>query len=422
MAVYEGSFESMDGPVTITRAHIEALCDNHNRRIAESNGNIGACPPMQLDHEKAARQTVGRVNGLARVEPRFIKGRERLALVIDRVRFLGSENVAPATDGRWSSVSIGANLDTCTLDELSIVPFPAAEHAALLSKGAATMTTEQKERLKKHLMKTTKCSADEADEKLSKLSEDEQKKLAADADEDEKKLASDAADKAQNLAAGDDDKDKDDKKDKDDDKKLGAPDPVKARLAAKLADVQKQLAEVKMATRAGDVTTRLAKVRAEARITPVVQKRLAKLELHKRTDGEIKTAFEILDALEPVVPVGQVGSTRVVDLSGVGKDVASTKVATLEAEALADMPFARLALQSGGGGVNLGGAPAGKPTEVSSIANLIADEEAKVARLAARADASDAADAARDEENKQLNSKVIALSATLDALQAELNA
>lgn len=139
MLVYTGSFESMDGPVDITDNHIERLASEHNtflskvKRMATGDIPMKEYPPVQLDHSTSAAHTVGRLIGDLQVGETDIGGDKKKAL-FGTIRFLGKENVEKAKDGRWTHVSIGADLEIPKINELSVTPFPAAPNASLLSK------------------------------------------------------------------------------------------------------------------------------------------------------------------------------------------------------------------------------------------------------------------------------------------------
>lgn len=135
MLVYCGQFESMDGPVEIKDEHIDSLAKNHNDLMTKLAGLAGKdiplknCPPIQLDHSVSARDTVGRLVGPLEVGEH--NGKKAL---YGTMRIMGKENVERVKDGRWTNVSIGADLDSAKLTELSITPFPAAPDAAMLSR------------------------------------------------------------------------------------------------------------------------------------------------------------------------------------------------------------------------------------------------------------------------------------------------
>lgn len=340
MLVYTGTFQSMDGEVTITEAHLRAIADNHNRKLAitaDGSPSVGG-PPLQLDHSKQALHTIGRVVGPLRVDPTVVNGANVLAL-FGTARFLGRENVEKACDGRYLHVSIGANLEDCTLDELSITPFPAAEHATLLSKGSHM----DKEKLKKKLMEKTKCSADEADKKLGEMDDDEKKKLSSEVDEDEKKLAEED-DKAKKDLAEKEDADKKalsdgDKEDDKEDKKLSR--LSRAELTKFVTDAREQLRLAKIEARKGEVSVKLAGLRAKAMISPVEQAKISKLsaKLAGASDEALALVWEVLEAREPIVHIGQVGSVKVLDVSHMGERVKQARLSKLEQETIAQMPM-----------------------------------------------------------------------------------
>lgn len=132
MLVYEGAFESMDGPVEVTGDHIEKLFAKYVERmgtakLASGEPDMRKCAPIQLDHSTAATHTVGRLIGMNSVGEH--EGKKAL---FGRVRILGAENVEKVEDGRWTHVSIGADLEDGEISELTITPFPAAANASLL--------------------------------------------------------------------------------------------------------------------------------------------------------------------------------------------------------------------------------------------------------------------------------------------------
>lgn len=146
LLVYDGEFESMDGEVTITAAQVKRLVRNFNSFSDKFKRFTGLqvvplkdCPPMQLDHAVTADKTVGRVVGPlweAEIEIEDDATGEIKTRVgaFGWTRVLGRENVEKVNDGRWIHVSVGADFGKGKLNELSFTPFPAAPHAALLSR------------------------------------------------------------------------------------------------------------------------------------------------------------------------------------------------------------------------------------------------------------------------------------------------
>lgn len=131
MLVYEGKFESMDGDVTVTKEHIALLAKNHNEELVKLGDNPlpKDCPPIQLDHSPSAKDTVGRLIG-----PLVVGEYKGKAALFGRMKILGAENVEKVKDGRWTHLSLGADLEAGKLNELTITPFPAAQNASMLGK------------------------------------------------------------------------------------------------------------------------------------------------------------------------------------------------------------------------------------------------------------------------------------------------
>lgn len=360
MLVYEGTFQSMDGEVTVTLANLQGLAANHNRNFDALTLAAGAdgvkmkdCPPIQLDHSTSAKDTIGRVYGRLTVAPAIIKGATVMAL-LGNGRFIGAENVLRAIDGRFTNVSIGADLDTNTLKELSVTPFPAAPHAALLTQGKPMAF--DKEKLKKHLKRSTKCSDDEADKKLAGMDDDEMKKMSEEADEEDKKLAAEEDEEKRKLAAEEDEKKKAlaaAEGDKDKDEKLSAATAKITKLTALMGQAKTELAQQRTAMRAAEVGNRLAKLRTTGQMTPAEQKTLmAKTDkkasfvsrLAAASDDAQALVFEIMESREPVIIPGQLGSIKAVELSGAGKDMKNARLAEELAEHVSNMPFTSKAL------------------------------------------------------------------------------
>ena len=342
LLVYVGEFESMDGPVNITGDHVDLLCKNFNeraqRRLAQPGSAEGVvfreCPPVQVDHSSSAQATVGRLVGPLRVaDVQFDKGVFRFEDFVDDVpvtkglcgplRFLGEENCAKAADGRWTHLSIGADLDEGEIRELTVTPFPAAPNASLLSqiRGAAVDT----EKLKKHLMETEKCSAEEADEKLSKMSDEDKSKLSADITEKEK-LAQEPAPHAE--PDGDEEGPA---------KMRAAVNTAKKRLSKLLSGSVTQLSEVRLAVRKQDILTRLSRFRAEGKVTPAELKKMNFDKLAARGDEAIETLMSAFAAREPVIHIGQFGSLKSLDLSAIAAASKHATMSAFEAEARAQM-------------------------------------------------------------------------------------
>lgn len=134
LIVYEGDFDSAEGPVTISPEHITLIATVHNARQAHLASQytaeqvVNISPPIQLDHSTKAADTIGRLTG--DLEVGDYQGKTAL---YGNLRILGRDNVEKVKDGRWSHLSIGADLDVGTLLEVSVVSFPAAPDARMLA-------------------------------------------------------------------------------------------------------------------------------------------------------------------------------------------------------------------------------------------------------------------------------------------------
>lgn len=400
MLVYAGEFESMDGPVAVTDEHIDQLAANHNSLLSKVSrlvtGDLPAkyCPPVQLDHSTSATMTVGRLVGPLEVGEYEDEDGSRKKALYGKLRILGRENVEKVKDGRWTHLSIGADLESGKVNELTITPFPAAKNAAMLSgskktTGETTMTkladwkvvktkgpwslkigvsddgryaykimknnrdvrysefifkskeqvmaqaerkfesaqvhdsdlsqgeTMDREKLKKHLMDTTKCSAEEAEEKLGAMTDEEMTKMASDVDEHEKQLAAEESDKkAVEMAA----------------KKADA---IKLMKAIK-ADQSK----VALKARTSKISARLMALRAEAKITPAEIKKIDLVKLAGQNDATVDAVLSSYAEREPVIPVGMYGSKNAEELAKIAK---LSEKRALERETLSNMTFTKKA-------------------------------------------------------------------------------
>lgn len=339
LLVYEGEFESMDGPVSIKQEHLDRLVSNHNslygkvKRLAAGDVPARFMPPLQLDHSRSAAVTVGRVPGELSHgtydDP--TDGKTKKA-VYGRVRVLGKENVEKIKDGRYTHVSIGADLEEGKLNELSITPFPAAAMASILSKGKRNLgghmpkeeTKEKTEhydmaKFKKHLTEVKKMADKDADEHLAKMPDDEKEKLAKEVDEHEK-MAKPAdpmpkQDVTPNMSA-----------------------EKKAKFVQLTADFRKSYKSTELKAREGKVSARLSKLRASAKITPAEVKKINVTRLAQSNDVTIEAVLKSYEDREPVIPVGLYGSMNATSLAGITKDMQMT---ALEKESRMNMPMKR---------------------------------------------------------------------------------
>ena len=320
--VYRGNFDSMDGPVEITDEVIKKLAEVHNNKFAKFGGAPppAECPPIQVDHSVSGWDTVGRLMGPLEVAEEEIEGEKRLALFGDGT-LLGNDNCERLRDGRWTSVSIGADIDPKSstfgmLKELTIVPFGAAPKAAFLAAGDPKV--DAKAKLKKHLKAHKKLSEKEADEEVEKMSEEEVKKNLS-------RFAEPDGDEYGKLAEPHLEPDGDEPPHGKD--KLAA---ARTKLIRLSAQAHSHLEAVQLAAVKSDVGTKLARLRAETKITPAEIKKLDLGKIARMSKGERDALFSGFENREPVIAVGQFGSVKALDSSQILTKQA--KMAHLEAE------------------------------------------------------------------------------------------
>lgn len=153
LLVYEGDFESMDGPVKITGQDIEKLAANHNKflkklsRLASGEVHPRHNPPLQLDHSTKAADTIGRLVGDLSVGEHETEDGKKVKALMGTARVLGKENVEKVEDGRWVHLSGGFDLDDHKVSELTVTPFPAAGDAHMLSRMAEPIKFDYKDQM-----------------------------------------------------------------------------------------------------------------------------------------------------------------------------------------------------------------------------------------------------------------------------------
>jgi len=442
MLVYAGKFESMDGEVTVTPAQLSALVETHNglmgkvKRLASGEVPLKNYPPVQADHSTSAWDTVGRVIGDLELDFYENEDGDQVPAIFGNVRFLGKDNVERVKDGRWTHLSVGADFDKSKLSELTVTPFPAAKGASLLKQGETKVDPEKDDdddkeqvdmnraKLKKYLMDTKKMSEKDADEELDKLSADDKKedldKLSAEEDEHGKKLS------AENT-------EKEEKEKKEKEEKLTA---ARTELTRLSTDFRATHDGARLAAAKGRILTRLSKLRSEAKVTPAEIKKLDITKLAASSPDAIEAVLATYEAREPVIQVGQIGSTKSEHLSAVQ---AKTRMSRLEAETRANMPL--LAKMDKGRRLSEGGAPTDAPVpavheepnqtltfdaEYTHICQMIDQGngvgakdalKALIQRMASGAAAADGADTNTLETENQLS----ALSAAVEKMQTQFD-
>jgi outer membrane biosynthesis protein TonB len=384
LLVYMGHFNSLDGPVDITYDHLQHIANNHNERIAKLGdfARMSDYPPIQLDHSRSARDTVGRLIG-----PVELGVHEGVAALFGQVRILGCDNWEKVCDGRWTHLSINADLEKGKIQELTITPFPAAENAVLLKKG--------EEMAKKKLEETE----EKKDEKKEEA-EDEKVELSEDKDEDDKKLAEDEGKKDEEKEETEEEKAKkvelsktqvDEtfehrgqeckiiwsslKGDGTDTRYWGVCSDLelqtrptnsraeaksalkkmveenekeatglsaeeekatkKIEMSAALSTFQSSASSLRLAMRKANISARLSKLKADAKITPAEIKKMNLVELAGSNDQTINAVLKSYEGRQPVIHTGQLGSLKATNAAEIAKEC---KLSNLEAETRANMP------------------------------------------------------------------------------------
>lgn len=309
--VYEGQFDSMDGPVEVTKEHIENLCQAYNTalaKLAAGSATMADHPPIQLDHSTSARDTVGRVYD----GPLEVGDFEGKAALFGNLRFLGAENVERVRDGRWTHLSLGADLEGAKLNEMTVTPFPAAPKASLLSKGEPM--DEKMAALKKHLMDSEKMSEKDADEKLSKLTDKEKDEMSALAFPPPKE---------------------DDKGEKEKDSKMAAAKKSFAKLAKGFKDTAGKAAT---AVSKVQLSAKLNGLRAKGKLTPGEQKEIDLDKLSALGTKAQEFYFETLEKRAPVIMAGVYGRA---DAESITKLAGDVKGKQMLGEMLEGMQFSK---------------------------------------------------------------------------------
>lgn len=180
LLVYEGTFQSLDGEVEIDGEKLQKIHDNHNSliaqlsRLATGNSSMKYNPPIQLDHSTSAKDTVGRLVGPLELGAYQTEDGEQKKALYGTAMILGKDNVERVMDGRWTHLSIGADLDTGKLSELTITPFPAAPEASMLSKGNIHMAEHKGKKFETRKVSENKYQAfDEQGLAISEICETE---------------------------------------------------------------------------------------------------------------------------------------------------------------------------------------------------------------------------------------------------------
>lgn len=330
MIVYAGTFESMDGEVVVSPAHLSSLVKSHNtligrvKRLASGETPLKNYPPVQADHSTSAWDTIGRVIGDLELGEHETDDGKMVPAVFGNVRFLGKDNVERVKDGRWTHLSIGADFEKSKLAELTVTPFPAAAGASLLRLGDQKnreKTGMDRAKLKKYLMDCKKMSEEDSEKELDKLSAEDKK-------EDLDKLSAEESEYASKLSMEIEEEDKKAKEEK-----LAA---ARTELTRLSTDFRSSSENARLAATKGRIISRLSKLRAQAKITPAEIKKMDMTKLAASSSEAIEAVLASYESREPVLPVGQLGSTKAQSLS---EHQAKTRMSRLEAETRANMPL-----------------------------------------------------------------------------------
>jgi hypothetical protein len=349
LLVYAGKFESMDGPVEVTPEQITLLVKNHNARLEKlgSKARMKDYPPIMLDHSTSARDVVGRLVG-----PIALGDNDGLPAIHGNVRILGKDNIERVEDGRWTHLSIGADLEEGVLHELTITPFPAAANAALLSKEAAMarkklgtseapkgVTTGEPTDEKKNLSKD-----DDEDDK--KLSREEGENVAHEQAENEKEIAHPVVNVVDGIRGAAEEPKQDDDKlgchklsdnaDADDKTKLNDDEDEDEKELKKLSGgFAAKAASVRLAMRKNSIMSRLSALRSEAKITPAEMKKIDLARLASATDATIDAVLESYKQRQPVIHTGVFGTMKAETAAQLAAKLKNKELSKLEAESRA---------------------------------------------------------------------------------------
>jgi hypothetical protein len=280
-------FQSADGPIEFSPERIGRIVQNQNSKIqllaAEYGGletmPVGAWTPILDQHEDDSNDRIrGRLASLLRLETRDVPGvGKNVACAVADIRFLGAETVERVKDGRIYHLSIGIDEETDTLGEISTVIEPAAPGAMILKKIPLKG---------KHTMstKTELVAAKEA--RLTKL-------------------------KALNeLLSG---------------------------TKTKLVETKDRL---EMSAKTAKLKSGFSKLMSAGKLSPAEFKKVELTKLAKLDQESIDSIMSVFEMREPIVKIGQRGTTAAVDFSKLAKGLENRQRARLKSEIAGD--FKRL--------------------------------------------------------------------------------
>lgn len=161
LILFEGTFQGMFGPVTITPEFIQLMADRFNRDYANPK-NMFDYPPILVDHNRSADLTMGRLVGPLEVmefeDPR--DGNTKKVALFGDIRIDDEDAQGKVIKGKYAHMSLSFDDDMENLGEifeLSFVAVEAARGAQALEKGE-NMSVELKKELADSKKKSTNLS------------------------------------------------------------------------------------------------------------------------------------------------------------------------------------------------------------------------------------------------------------------------
>lgn len=390
--VYEGQFDSMEGPVTVTRQHLEQLAKKHNaglsklRRLATGEIPLASNPSIQLDHSRSAINTVGRLHGNLELEEFDHPEHGRVLSLTSMSRILGRDNVERVLDGRWSEVSIGADFDNSKLEEVSFTPFPAAKGSSLLSRlragervfedsngGKWKVTVEgdpvtglfeaKIEGRSIGKFQTEDTAQQKAEEELNEIFKKSVtlgsakvklfKQLEArlrtyfklkknmsdkDCDDKMKKLEEEESEEELTKLAKEMDDDEAEEKKKEEEKKAEKLTATKTKITQLTSDFRSSAERTRLAAKSASITHRLSALRSSGKITPAEIKKINVEELAGKSDEAIATLMKSYEDRQPVIMTGVFGSMKALSHAELQNMSKTKRLRALELERLQNMP------------------------------------------------------------------------------------
>lgn len=297
--VHEGDFDSSDGPIAFNEARLRRVARHMNELrdllISDYKGCVpdGAWHSLLDGHDDAKNSDIiGRLMGGYRVEKRDVPkvGKGLWCLINDQLRFLGADTCQRVLDGRIFNLSVGIDENTDLITEVSTVIVPAALGAHVLSAKKKSTTPLVPT---PNLLKNDPKGASMPKSLVKRLAAAKARQSAL------KQLVADSEGVTQ-LAAG-----------------------HKTKI-------------VHMVAEAG-VTKRLRGLVASGKMTPAELKGMDVKKLAALDKSALDVCLGAMEAREPVIQPGQIGSKEAVDGTQVRANLEKTQIKRLKAEIRSDM-------------------------------------------------------------------------------------